>query len=90
MPKTFISRWTTSHWTKRFTPGPGADDSFDTLGGAQDRCWVVPDCKGITFTGGRFELRSGEPAVSPIDETSWIKPVIPCMGKTQIGVYIND
>jgi len=46
---------------------------FDTISDAQTECDKLLDCSGITIApGGKPQLRSGEAADSPLNETSYV------------------
>ena len=48
---------------------------FDSLHSAQQHCLTVSECKGVTFTGDKYELRKGlEIRESTLNEESWLKP----------------
>ena len=71
-PNMFIASWTSLHSHKGL-------DTFPSLTDAQNMCWKVAGCTGITKTGnpdspGGYQLRSGNPQVSDNQETSWLKP----------------
>ena len=55
---------------------------FNSLAVAKEECLKIDECRGVTFTENKYELRKGiEVRQSEDNEQSWIKP-----GKRILGL----